>query len=173
MPYGNGRVVWLGSAEIWRLRQYREAFHERFWTKLARYVGSGPRSQQNRHGVIVMAKTFTANNLVRLQAQMFGLDMMPLQRTEKPEAKVKLPTGTPIVVKLQPKPGQGTDWNGWFDGQFKVTAPGNYEIDVPIPGTPDSLSQKLVVKESNPELDDTAPDFARLREVAGEAEDVL
>ncbi len=173
MPYGNGRVVWVGSAEMWRLRQYREAFHERFWTKLARYAGSGTLSQQNRHGVIVMAKTFTANNLVRFQAQMFGLDMLPLQRNEKPEAKVKPPTGAPSVVKLQPKPGQGTDWNGWFDGQFKVTTPGNYEIDVPIPGTPDILSQKFVVKESNPELDDTAPDFARLREVASEGEDVL
>jgi hypothetical protein len=173
MPYGNGRAAWLGSAEMWRLRQYREAFHERFWTKLARYAGSGTLSQQNRHGVIVMAKTFTANNLVRLQAQMFGLDMLPLARTEKPEAKVKPPMGEPIVIKLQPKAGQSADWNGWFDGQFKVTTPGNYEIQVPIPGLPDILSQKFVVKESNPELDDTAPDFARLREVASEAEDVF
>jgi RNA polymerase sigma factor (sigma-70 family) len=40
MSHGNGRVVYLGSGETWRLRQWREAFHERFWTALVRYAGS-------------------------------------------------------------------------------------------------------------------------------------
>src|SRR5439155_26385181 len=26
MPYGSGKVVYIGSGEIWRLRQYREVF---------------------------------------------------------------------------------------------------------------------------------------------------
>jgi RNA polymerase sigma factor (sigma-70 family) len=38
---GKGRVVWLGSGEVWRLRAYREAYHERFWLELARYAGAG------------------------------------------------------------------------------------------------------------------------------------
>jgi uncharacterized membrane protein len=41
MSYGKGRTVWLGSGEMWRLRQYRESCYERFWTGLARYAGSG------------------------------------------------------------------------------------------------------------------------------------
>ena len=40
--YGKGRTVWLGSGEMWRLRQFKEAYHERFWTELARYAGSLP-----------------------------------------------------------------------------------------------------------------------------------
>jgi hypothetical protein len=35
---GKGRVVYLGSGELWRLRQYRTAFHERFWKELVRYA---------------------------------------------------------------------------------------------------------------------------------------
>ena len=35
---GKGRVVYLGSGEMWRLRSYREAFHDRFWTELVRYA---------------------------------------------------------------------------------------------------------------------------------------
>jgi hypothetical protein len=175
MLYGNGRVVWVGSGELWRLRQYREMFYERLWTKLARYAGSGSLTQQNAHGVIVMADKFSANSLIRLQAQMFGMDMLPLTRSEKPEAKIKAPSNAPTqpAVRLQPKPGLGTDWNGWFEGQFKVTAPGSYQIDLPVPGTADVLSRKFTVKESNPELDDTAPDFERMRQVASEAGDVL
>lgn len=35
---GKGKAVWLGSGETWRLRAYRESYHERFWTGLARYA---------------------------------------------------------------------------------------------------------------------------------------
>jgi hypothetical protein len=42
-----------------------------------------------------------------------------------------------------------------------------------IPGTPDTISKKFVVKESNPELDNLMPDFDHLRQLASEATDVL
>jgi hypothetical protein len=38
MPRGKGRVVYLGSGETWRLRQYREAYHENFWRQLLPYA---------------------------------------------------------------------------------------------------------------------------------------
>jgi len=42
MPYlvaadvGKGRVIYLGSGETWRLRQYRTAFFDRFWLEMIR-----------------------------------------------------------------------------------------------------------------------------------------
>jgi hypothetical protein len=36
MKQGKGRVVYVGSSELWRLRQANEQYHERFWTNLAR-----------------------------------------------------------------------------------------------------------------------------------------
>jgi hypothetical protein len=41
MSAGKGQVVFLGSGELWRLRQYRTAFHTRFWIQLARFA-KGP-----------------------------------------------------------------------------------------------------------------------------------
>ncbi len=38
MARGKGRVVYLGSGETWRLRQYREAYHETFWRRLLAYA---------------------------------------------------------------------------------------------------------------------------------------
>jgi hypothetical protein len=38
MARGKGRVVYLGSGETWRLRQYREAYHENFWRQLLAYA---------------------------------------------------------------------------------------------------------------------------------------
>jgi hypothetical protein len=175
MPYGSGKVVYLGWPEIWRLRQFREVFHERFWTKLGRYAGSGTLTRLNRRGVIVMGKTFSANNFVRLEAQLFDRDMQPLPATEKPKIQLKPPAGVkmPTTYDLQPKPGQGKEATGWFAGRFLVRDAGSYELQLQIPGTADILSSKFVVKESNPELDNVMPDFSQLRQLASDATDVL
>jgi hypothetical protein len=42
MPRGKGRVVYLGSGEMWRLRQYRESYHETFWRRLLAYAAALP-----------------------------------------------------------------------------------------------------------------------------------
>src|SRR5262249_11195417 len=34
MDYPQGRIVFLGSGEIWRLRKLKEAYFDRFWIKL-------------------------------------------------------------------------------------------------------------------------------------------
>jgi len=38
MPAGRGRVAYLSSGEIWRLRQYRESFYDQFWLGLIAHV---------------------------------------------------------------------------------------------------------------------------------------
>ncbi len=48
MPHGKGQTVYLGSGETWRLRAYREGFHERFWTGLARHAAAGSLSSRPR-----------------------------------------------------------------------------------------------------------------------------
>jgi hypothetical protein len=39
MPVGKGRVAYLGSAEMWRVRGYQDRAHDRFWLGLIRYAG--------------------------------------------------------------------------------------------------------------------------------------
>ena len=175
MPYGSGKVVYIGSGEVWRLRQYSEAFHERFWIKLARYAGSGNLSKTVRRGVLVMGKSFTANQFVRVEAQLFGREMLPLPRSERPKIQLRGPGGTPALpaVDMQAKPSAADNWNGWFAGRFLVTSPGAYELQLPIPGTADILTSKFVVKEANPEMDQAMPDFVQLQQLASEATEVL
>jgi uncharacterized membrane protein len=38
MPVGKGRVVYLSSGELWRLREFREEAHERLWFQLLWYA---------------------------------------------------------------------------------------------------------------------------------------
>lgn len=177
MPYGSGKTVWLGSAETWRLRQYREAYHERFWTKLSRFSGSGNLTRLNRRVIPNLGRVFTANNYVNVEAQIYDRDMKPMAQNARPKVLLRLPGG--VVDKemakgfeMTPKPSQG-EWTGWFSTRFLVKAPGEYGLEIRVTETGDSESRKFMVKESNPELDNTRPDFTALRELASPADAVL
>ena len=73
---------------------------------------------------------------------------------------------------MGPRPGQ-LDWNGWFSTRFLVKSPGEYQLELKVPETGDSEPNKFVVKESNPELDDTRPDLDALYWLASDATKVL
>lgn len=178
-PYQGGKVVWIGSGEIWRLRQYREAFHERFWTKLCRYASSASQAGDKGRVKLYMVKNYSTNNIIRFEARLLGRDMKPLSPDETVKAKVSVPgsNAPPRLVTMDPKINpaefrkmsreeQEKSWEGTFAGRFQIDTPGNYELEVQVPNTSDKDSKKFTVSESNPEFDNTRPDFASLRQMA-------
>jgi hypothetical protein len=180
-PTSGRRVVWLASGEFWRLRTHHEAFHERFWTKLARYAAAGSQAKSSKRITLVMAPSFKANNYAEIEAKIDGLDGRPLKvdpKTEKadlPKVQVTIPQGLPAeaaikTIDLQPKSGA----EGWFSGKFLVRFPGpGYRLELRVPRTTDTDSRSFDVEESNPETDDTRPDFPLMYQMASEADDVL
>jgi RNA polymerase sigma factor (sigma-70 family) len=51
MPYGRGKTMYLGSGETWRLRQFKESFHENFWLNVAHYLaGDAPKQKHAERG---------------------------------------------------------------------------------------------------------------------------
>jgi hypothetical protein len=174
------RVMWIGSAETWRLREYREEFHERFWTKLVRYAAAKSKGGAVQAIRPEIPSTIPANRYMQVDARIDGPDGNPLNRNIKPEITLKMPPGVsekeirqPIF--MSPRPG-GKD--GWFSARFQVRSPGEYELTIKVPrhaGQDTDLVQtgKFIVTESNPELDNTRPDFDRMYRLASEADDVL
>jgi hypothetical protein len=47
-PTGKGRVAYIGSGELWRLRQYRAAYHERLWLGLIDYVRAAGEKKEEK-----------------------------------------------------------------------------------------------------------------------------
>jgi hypothetical protein len=170
------RVIWIGSAETWRLREYREAYHERFWTKLVRFAGSKSHSRVNKRIQLEMGKVFTANKFVDVEAKLYGTGGDPLERTAKPEITLlKMPVGANLKdlrlpVNMVPR---SASRDGWFTGRFQVRVPGDYEMQLKVPDTGDTETRKFTVKEANPELDDTRPDHDRMYRLASEADEVF
>jgi hypothetical protein len=180
MPYGSGQhnVIWVGSGEMWRLRQFKEAFHERFVIKLLRYAAIGSQTGGAKRGYITQPPPeIPANKVYRVKARLDGKDMNPLPQAEKPKAILKNlahdAKGKPIVVDLKPEPvAAGDRWNGFFSGPVQLAA-GQYRVEIAVPGTTEIIDEKYNVVETNIEMDNPRPDFLELRRLASNSKDVF
>ena len=94
-PWGDGKVVWLASGEMWRLRGYRDSYHERFWTKLLRDVGSKSVNTLNKRITPVMSRYGVVNKFQTFEARFQDLLGKPLPRKleNPPRLLVTLPEG--------------------------------------------------------------------------------
>ncbi|MFO0844002.1 MAG: hypothetical protein U0797_16650 [Gemmataceae bacterium] len=174
------RVMWIGSAETWRLREYREAYHERFWTKLVRYAAAKSKGAVVKSIRLEMPSVVVSGRNMEVEAKIDGPDGQPLDRNAKPQITLKMPPGVPDAevkqpVVMTPRPGAR---DGWFSGRFLVRSPGEYELTVSVPKTGASEAEqpetaKFTVKEANPELDNVRPDFDRMYRLASEADEVF
>jgi hypothetical protein len=170
--FGKGRVLFVGSSELWRLRQYKDGYFERFWMKMGRYASAGSRTRQNRRGVLVMGRQFVAGQYIRFEAQLFGPSLEPLPKSTKPKVSIVASDGGERRdVEMSAKPSQ-SEWAGWFQGRVLATKAGDYKFELPIPSSTDILRGKFNVKESNPELDNTRPDPVALSAMAGDFDEV-
>jgi hypothetical protein len=180
MPnYGAGRLVWLGSGETWRLRQYREVWHERFWTKLARYAAAGSTGKTTRRIVPAMGSSFAAGQFVQAEAQFFGKDLKPLEQNVNPKPKLVLrpPVGVADIkteYEMSPKSTGGGEWDGRFETRFLLRTPGQYGVDFTFNQADEpTVSQKIEIVEVDAETENTRPDLTAAYELASDAEPVL
>ena len=87
--YGQGMTAFLGSSEMWRLRQAKDIYFERFWVKMGRFLASGSRKQQNRRGRILMSKNFMQGDVLRSTVEILGADLKGLPSSAEPEIAVR------------------------------------------------------------------------------------
>ncbi len=168
---GTGPVFYIGSGEVYRLRSYNEKFHERFWTKLIRYMGKGDATKGSRRGLVVVGSRYNEGDTVEVEAQILDTNMQPLRPDDK--SKVLLQIVPPKEVADAPKewsnPGlemKSTGREGWFAVRFPVKKAGEYAVEVVIPGSVERLKGGFRVFSTDPELDQARPDYALLHRLA-------
>ena len=183
MKFGQGRTVFIGSGESWRLRSYNTTYFERFWTKLTRYVSEGSRRKQDRRGRVLMSKDFPSGSYIRVTAQLLDASLKFLPPSVEPKVTIT-PTllddykGQPpeaehkrLTKRVELKAKKGTQqWEGYFAAQILASAdqypPGQWRMEIAIPNSSQKLIQKFAVRPSNPETDNTRPDPAALAAVS-------
>ena len=151
--YGSGRVFYLGSGEMWRLRAADEAYFEQFYTKLIRHVTQGRLLRGSSRGVLfdrtgsVFAGQFgrgprTVDEFPpRTACRCRGSRCRSLRQTAKMQS-----------LTLRPDPTR----QGTYQGQFPVTEEGGYRLELAVPESDNErLTRRISVRL--PELERENP----------------
>jgi hypothetical protein len=180
-----GRSVFLASGEIWRLRAYNLDFYDRFWVKLARYAAAN-RDVRASRGRVLMNKEFVSGGQIRVQARLLAPNgapydpnvMTPKFRIQEWNANADQLKKESGPFEMKPRKGGG-EFDGYYSGQVLAEParfpPGDsrYRVVIDVPDSPgDTIQGEFVLKKSDPELDNTRPDFAVLEAAASTLEDV-
>jgi hypothetical protein len=176
---GAGRTAWIGSPEIYRVRQTDINYYDRFWLKLLRFAAA-KRNAKTSRGQVLMGKEFVSGSPIRVQARVLqpNGEAYPEGEVDKPKFTIKQFDQNGNLVKEHGpfdvlKPTKlGAKFDGYYKGaitadprQFPVDGY-RYRIGVTKGDLPEPLESEFLLRTSNPELDNTKPDFAALATAA-------
>jgi hypothetical protein len=163
--YGSGRTLYLGSAEIWRLRAMGEEYYDRFWTKAIREIGQGRLRRGTARGTLLLERNqYVLGQTVHVRAHLLNPQMEPLTE-EEVGFDVFDPSGRPLsaVALMQrdkERPGQ-------YAGNFRAGVPGTYRVVVhPDRDGKEQLTAKIDVVLPNLEADDPRQNARLLTDLA-------
>jgi hypothetical protein len=141
--YGSGRVFYLGSAEMWRLRRVGDRCFEQFYTRLIRHVSQGRLLRQSSRGALMAGKDrYLLGNAVDVRAQLSNAQLHPLSAPSV-LLEVIAPDRSVQTVSLRADASRP----GMYAGQFTVLQEGMYRLELPIPESDNErLSRQIQVR---------------------------
>lgn len=146
--YGAGRVFYLGSGEVWRLRGLDPAYFEVLYTQLIRHVTQGRLLRGSSRGLLLIEKdNYKVGDDVVIRAQLSTARQEPYL-AEQVAVAATAPDGTLENVSL----AADTERPGNFVGQLAVLQEGAYRLELPVP---DAIDQQLSrrIQVSVPDLE--------------------
>ncbi len=162
--FGAGRVLYLGSPELWRLRAVDEKYFERYWIKAIREVGQGRLLRGTNRGVLLLERqTYELGATVQIRANLLDQQFKELA---VPTAALEVvdPRGKRLVPPLQLQADKTRA--GQFQGTLTASLPGRYRLELPIPESTEQVVQYLQVEVPNLEFVKPEQDAAQLQRLA-------
>ncbi len=162
--FGAGRVLYLGSAELWRLRSIEEEYYDRLWIKLLREVGQGRLLRGTNRGILLLEKTqYPLGATIQVRTRLLDPQFKDYV-AERVMMEVYDPTGKPLTPPLtmladKTRPGH-------YGGSFVAALPGNYKLELPIPESTDQLKGSISIRLPNLEFDHPEQNEQLLRALA-------
>lgn len=165
--YGAGRVLFLGTGEFWRLRAIDNAYFERFYIKLIRYVSEGRLLRDSNRGLLLVEKDRALRgDTIGVRASVVDAQFQPLQ-DKSVTVTLRQPDQTMQTLELQQADGVR---EGMYAGRFMATQPGDYRLELALPGDgePVILEREVRVKLPNLEIERPQRNDAELSRIAKE-----
>lgn len=164
--YGSGRVFYMGSGEMWRLRAEDPGYFSRFYTNLIRFVTQERLRRGSKRGVLLIDRdNFVLGDAVVVTAQLTDNDQRPLKESQV-SLDVVPGTGEPFVIPLMANPQRP----GEFRGQFLPQRDDRYRVQVRLGGEEDEggLARTIQVEMPDREMQHVERNDAALAPLAKE-----
>jgi hypothetical protein len=127
--YGAGRVFYMGSGELWRLRALDPKYFEILTTKLIRHVAQGRLLRGSARGALLADRDrYQIGDVVVLRARLANAQFEPLAVPHVTAQAIR-PDQTAESISLAADPAQP----GIFVGQFTVNQEGGFQVSLAIP----------------------------------------
>jgi hypothetical protein len=161
--YGAGRVFYMGSGELWRLRMLDVGYLEKLYTQLVRHVSQGRLLRGSSTGrLLVERDRYFVGDTVVVRAQLSTPSREPYV-APRVTARVSGPAVSARNLDLaadENRPGN-------FVGQFTVTNEGSYRIELSAPDAPDEqLVKRITAAVPDLEFEETRRNEALLEALA-------
>jgi hypothetical protein len=163
--YGSGRVFFMGSGEMWRLRALDDSYFEKLYTKLIRHTSQGRLLRGSTRGMLLVGQErYWIGNTVAVQA--YRLTDARLTPLEDPSVNLQVihPDQAVQTVTLKADPARAAS----YVGQLTVLKEGEYRIELPLGGggEEERLTQRIRVEVPDLERENPLRNDALLSEVA-------
>ncbi|MFO0945744.1 MAG: vWA domain-containing protein [Planctomycetota bacterium] len=160
--FGSGRVCYIGSGELWRLRRLGEAYYDRLWIRIVRHVMQGRLLRGTGRGSLLLeADRYGLGSTIPVRARVLNSDFQPLV-ADSISLSVVGPEKEKQEIKLEAQPGEA----GRFMGLLLANKPGELRLQLPIPESSDVVERRLQVTVPALEYDDPRSDRELLKRLA-------
>jgi hypothetical protein len=164
--YGSGRTLYVGAGELWRLRAIDEDYFDRFWTKAIRELSTTRLKRGTLRGMLLLERNqYLLGQTAHVRALLSDAQFQPLT-AESVNCDIYDPSGRPLLPPLKLLPDRQRP--GQFVGDFRLSLPGTYRLELTIPDSTDKLTEKLDVSLPNLETANARQNVQRLRAMAEE-----
>lgn len=140
--YGSGRTAFLGGGELWRIRAQGDAYFDRFYIKLVRWISQGRLLLDSDRGVLLVDREKASlGEQVAVRAVVKTAQYEPLVQSEL-VARLIDSAGRNVPLVLRPF-ADGSQ-PGIYTGQFPLLVAGDYTIQLQLDGIASEVLQANV-----------------------------
>lgn len=146
LDQGKGRVIYLASGELWRLRQFDGAYYERIWSNLTEFArGRGEITSRSR---LIVPERLMEGEPVVIHGILTDETGKPLTESARPilrfwSASTKNRKESTIAMKV-------VRANAALEGTFEATLPqlppGTYHAKLEVPGMQIKAGEQFAIK---------------------------
>ncbi|MGL4941911.1 MAG: hypothetical protein ACRC46_01825 [Thermoguttaceae bacterium] len=156
--YGSGRVVFLGSGELWRLRRIDPKLFERLTTQIIRHATQGKSLRVSDRVSLAMDRAnYSLGSVAVIHATATDAQRRPVVAASL-AITVTAPDARVVVLDLAPHATNA----GAFQGFFPLTQEGEWRLRLAVPDSTDSIEQKISVTMSDLERENPVRQIAAL-----------